>query len=146
MRRFEKQFIKLQEWDIDPVIVFPPVVESLFQSEEEAFISDYRMKKHSFDIPWMVGITSEEGLFRTACKNKFSLKICCNKNSLTAFFNNKKLMDDMIKNWDRLLPIAFNFDYLHTDRQQEIIRELNEFYFENEPFLEFNRDNMTNVS
>lgn len=146
MSRFEKRFIKLQEWDTDPVIVFPPVVETLFQSEEEAFISDYCMKKHSFDIPWMVGISSEEGLFKIARKNKFSMEICCLKNSLTAFFNNKKLMDDMIKNWDRLLPIVFNSDYLHADRQQQIIRELNEFYFQNEPFLESNRDNMTNVS
>lgn len=59
-------FHKKKEWDLDPAITFPPVVENLYQSEEEAFIADYQMKKHSFDIPWLVGITSDEGVFRTA--------------------------------------------------------------------------------
>lgn len=51
---------------------FPPVVEG-FQTEEEAFISSFRYNKHSFDIPWMVGMTSDEGLVKTAGgkKNKF---------------------------------------------------------------------------
>lgn len=44
---------------------FPPVVES-FPSEEEAFLSSYRYNKHSFDIPWMVGMTSDEGLLKLA--------------------------------------------------------------------------------
>lgn len=52
---------------------FPPVVEG-FQTEEEAFISSFRYNKHSFDIPWMVGMTSDEGLVKTAGgkKNKFN--------------------------------------------------------------------------
>jgi hypothetical protein len=33
--------------------------------EEEPFISDLRFKKHSFDIPWLTGITSEEGIFKS---------------------------------------------------------------------------------
>lgn len=48
------------------MIPFPPVVESLYQSEEEAFISEFKFKKHSFDIPWLVGVTSDEGLIKTA--------------------------------------------------------------------------------
>lgn len=51
----------------------------------------------------------------------------------------------MIKNWDRLLPIALYYDHLYEDEQKEISRELNEFYFNNEPFLDSNRDNMTHV-
>lgn len=54
-------------------------------------------------------------------------------------------MDDMIKNWDRLLPIALYYDHLYEDEQKEISREINEFYFNNEPFLDSNRENMTNV-
>jgi hypothetical protein len=38
----------------------------MYQNEEEPFIADYRFKKHSFDIPWMVGITSDEGLIMNA--------------------------------------------------------------------------------
>lgn len=54
-------------------------------------------------------------------------------------------MDDMIKNWDRLLPIAFYYDHLHPDNQKQISQELNDFYFNNEPFLDSNRDNLTKV-
>jgi hypothetical protein len=53
------------------VIAFQPVVE-LSELEEEPFIMDYRFKKVSLDIPWMVGITSEEGLLKSACE--FNLK------------------------------------------------------------------------
>lgn len=56
----------LKEFDIDPVVPFPPVVENVFQSEEEAFIPSFRFNKHSLDIPWLVGITSDEGLLRTS--------------------------------------------------------------------------------
>lgn len=52
----------------DPVTPFPPVAESLYQSEEEAFISDFRYNKHSLDIPWMVGLNSDDGLIKTAGK------------------------------------------------------------------------------
>ena len=54
-----------QEWDNDPLIVFPPVVEEA-ELEEEPFIMDLRYKKHSLDVPWLVGMTSEEGLIKTA--------------------------------------------------------------------------------
>lgn len=63
---------------------------------------------------------------------------------LAAFFNNKKLMDDMIKNWDRLLPITFLYDHLYENEQKKISDELNEFYFNNEPFYE-NPENLTKV-
>lgn len=54
-------------------------------------------------------------------------------------------MDDMKKNWNRLLPIAFGYDHLYDKEQKEITRELNEFYFNNEPLSDANRDNLTNV-
>lgn len=63
---------------------------------------------------------------------------------LAAFFNNKKLMDDVIKNWDRLLPITFYYDHLYENEQKKISDALNEFYFNNEPFHE-NPENLTKV-
>lgn len=36
--------------------------------EEERFIVDLNFNKRSFNIPWMVGINSEEMLFKTAGK------------------------------------------------------------------------------
>ncbi|CRK89381.1 CLUMA_CG003135, isoform A [Clunio marinus] len=125
-KKITEAMFEFYEWDNDPVVPFPPVVERI--SEEEGFISDYRFNKHSFDIPWITGITSDEGLFKTS-----------------AFFNNKKLMDDMKKNWDRLLPITFYYDHFYADEQRKISEELNEFYFNNEPFFESNRENLTNL-
>lgn len=60
-----------------------------------------------------------------------------------AIFNNKKLMDDLVKNWDQQLPITFYYDHLYADQQKQITEQLNEFYFQNEPFLDSNRDNLT---
>lgn len=54
-------------------------------------------------------------------------------------------MDDMIKHWDRLLPFALYYDHLDDEDQKRISQQLNEFYFNNEPFLDTNRDNMTKV-
>lgn len=55
-------------------------------------------------------------------------------------------MDDFTKNWDQLLPITFYYDHLYADQQKKITEQLNEFYFQNEPFSETNRDNLTKVS
>lgn len=55
-------------------------------------------------------------------------------------------MDDMIKNWDRLLPLTFYYDHLYAEEQKQISQALNEFYFNNEPpNLDEHRDNLTNV-
>lgn len=60
--------MSLKEWDNDPVIPFPPVLENFLDAEEEAFMPHFRYSKHSFDIPWLVGLTSEEGLLKTSGK------------------------------------------------------------------------------
>lgn len=65
-KRITQAVWEFYEWDIDPVVVFPPVVENAFQQEEEAFISSYTFSKHSLDIPWLVGLQSEEGLLKTS--------------------------------------------------------------------------------
>lgn len=50
------------------MIPFPPVVEDFQTQEEEPFIADLKLKKHSFDIPWITGMTSEEGIYKTIRK------------------------------------------------------------------------------
>lgn len=47
------------------MVTFPPVIED-FHQEEESFISSRHYNKHAFDIPWMIGLTSEEGLLKSA--------------------------------------------------------------------------------
>lgn len=49
---------------------FPIVVES-FESDEEAFIAERNIDDlflNSIEIPWLVGINSEEGILSVACK------------------------------------------------------------------------------
>lgn len=51
-------------------VSFPVVIES-FESDEEAFISErnfYDLFENSVEIPWLLGINSEEGLLRMAGK------------------------------------------------------------------------------
>lgn len=117
------------EWDTDPVIPFPPVVED-FHQEDEAFISSLHYSKHAFDIPWMVGFTSEEGLIKSA-----------------SFFNknNKKLTDDLINNWENILPITFYYDHLPDSDQKEITSKISEYYMNNEPLDYSKRQNFTNM-
>lgn len=54
-------------------------------------------------------------------------------------------MNDMVANWDRLLPLTFYYDHLYADDQKRITEQLNEFYFSSEPISEASRENLTNV-
>ena len=50
------------------MIPFPPVVEPF---SKEAFITEqprFKTDPHGLDIPWMTGITSEEGAMKSARK------------------------------------------------------------------------------
>lgn len=54
-------------------------------------------------------------------------------------------MDDLIKNWNQALPLSLYYDHLPDKMQTEITKKLEEFYFNNEPFLDSNRNNLTHV-
>lgn len=69
-----------------------------------------------------------------------------NKKSFAAYFNNKKLMSSLVREWERALPVIFYYDHLYEDQQKEITKAINEFYFNNEPLSESNQDNLTTVS
>ena len=48
------------------MIPFGPIVENWKHEEDEPFITDLEYKTFSLDIPWMLGVMSEEGIFKTA--------------------------------------------------------------------------------
>lgn len=51
------------------MIPFPPVIEK--KTVKDAFITEeprYKVDPHGLDIPWMTGITSEEGAMKSARK------------------------------------------------------------------------------
>ncbi|KAG5668733.1 hypothetical protein PVAND_016660 [Polypedilum vanderplanki] len=114
------------EWDNDPIITFQPVVEES-ELEEEPFIMDLRYKKFSLDIPWMVGITSEEGLFKSA-----------------SIFNSQEKTNDLIKNWEKILPATLFYEHLHEDEILELNVKIYDFYFKEE-FLGNSKGNLTNM-
>lgn len=62
---------EMYTWDNDPVVLFHPVIED-FSSNEEPFISERSFATHSVNIPWLVGMASEEGLLKTAGKHSFN--------------------------------------------------------------------------
>lgn len=59
------------------MVTFPPVVEEINLEDEEPFLVDLRYRKHAHDIPWLTGITSEEGIFRSI--REFLFNFYCNK-------------------------------------------------------------------
>lgn len=104
------------------------MVEDFAIEEEEPFITDLRFKKHSFDIPWLTGITSQEGLLKTV--------------SILSKDKKKKLIT---REWEKLLPLSFYYDHLHEDNILEINVKIYDFYFKDK-FMDIEDDStLTNV-
>lgn len=64
-----------KEWDIDPIVPFPPVVEPDLPG---AFITEHPRdvnQPHGLSIPWMTGMNSGEGVLRSARKFSFDLQM-----------------------------------------------------------------------
>lgn len=121
-------FYDFFEWDTDPMVPFPPVIEP---EHDGAFITeDPRFKKnmHGNDIPWMTGITSEEGAMKSA-----------------PMIHNFELTNDLLKNWDRALPISLFYDHHSELKQKEITAKINEFYFKNQKLNLKTQQNLTNL-
>lgn len=121
-------FYDFFEWDTDPMVPFPPVVES---DHEEAFISEApRFKKnlHGNKIPWLTGVTSEEGAMKSA-----------------PLIHNFELTNDLLKNWNRALPISLYYDHHSHAKQHEITSKINEFYFSNQKLTTSTQQNLTNL-
>lgn len=60
--------MSFQRWDTDPMIPFPPVVEPNLPG---AFISEHPRDvktPHAISIPWMGGLTADEGAMKSARK------------------------------------------------------------------------------
>lgn len=63
----------IQEWDTDPMIPFPPVVEPDLPG---AFITKHprdEHEPHSKSIPFMTGLTYDEGVMKSAREYRIPL-------------------------------------------------------------------------
>lgn len=100
------------EWDIEPLMVFAPVVED---DTEGSFLPDNPLNilksgKYA-NVPWITGVNSAEGALRVASIHK-----------------NKKLLRELDENFNRIMAITF----ISKDPQFEhIAKRIRKFYFGN---------------
>lgn len=129
---------------------FPIVVES-FESDEEAFIAERNFDDlflNSIEIPWLLGINSEEGILSMACKIVSIFYFSFLYNSfLKAMLRNELSMNNLIATWNRVLPSTFDYSHLNQDDQEEVTKRINSFYFGNEttPTNQMDRNHLIHV-
>lgn len=99
-------------WDYDPVILFPPVVED-FESSEEKFIETRKYSENS--VPWLTGMNSEEMLLK-----------------LAAILGNSSFYNELMEKFNEILPFTFAYHDLDLNKQEEVTKALNNFYFKSE--------------
>lgn len=110
------------------MVPFPPVVED---DHEEAFLTEnprFKTDMHGNDVPWMTGITSEEGAMKSA-----------------PLIYNSELTTDLLKNWIRALPISLYYHHHAPEKQEEFTRKIDDFYFKNQKLTLTTQQNLTNL-
>lgn len=116
------------EWDTDPMIPFPPVVEPPSSS---AFLSVHPRNvdiPHSISIPIIVGITSDEGALKSAP------------------LLNLGIGDEFREKFKDVLPIILYYDHHPEEIRDEITKKINEFYFnEKHDWSKENHQDLTNL-
>jgi carboxylesterase type B len=121
-------FYEYFKWDTDPMVPFPPVVEhehdGAFITVNPRFVSDM----HGNDVPLMTGVTTEEGVLKTG-----------------ALIYDSDLTADLLKNWERALPVSLYYDHHDQRKQEAITRQVDEFYFNNQRLTLDTQKNLTDL-
>lgn len=117
-------------WDFDPMIPFPPVIEP---AHEGAFLTvlprETPQAPHGQELPLMIGVTSEEGLLKTA-----------------ALLNLPDLMEEFKTRFGQLLPVVLNYDHHDEQTQQQITQHIERFYFKaGHNYNKSNHQNLTDL-
>ncbi|KAL5279762.1 CES5A.2 family protein, partial [Megaselia abdita] len=107
------RFNEFFEWDIYPMIPFQPVVEV---EHPEAFLTENPKETglRSLDIPVLTGCNSGEGIIMSSF-----------------LLNNQEVMGELKSQVNKLFPIIFNYDHWSQDKQEEITKAIEGFYFKN---------------
>ncbi|KAH8290099.1 hypothetical protein KR044_013383 [Drosophila immigrans] len=114
-------------WDFDPMIPFPPVIEP---QHADAFLTQLPREAaapHGQQLPLMLGVTSEEGLLKTA-----------------ALLNLPQLMSEFKARFGQLLPVVLNYDHHEPETQQQLTERIEQFYFQQGH--NYNKDNHQNLT
>ncbi|KAF5307862.1 hypothetical protein FQR65_LT06594 [Abscondita terminalis] len=99
------------EWDTDPMIPFKPVIEP---DLDGAFLIEHPSETiksgRAAQVPWMTGITTEDGVLRAA-----------------AIFGNQHLMHELDEDFNKILPVSLFYKGTCSD-QNYVSNKLREFY------------------
>ncbi|CAL8075222.1 unnamed protein product [Orchesella dallaii] len=129
--------IKLTKWHIDPLVQYPPTIETLRegQSESDVFLMEdplVLLQEGRFNrVPYVIGITEEEGLlFHSA----YVLK-------------NAELQRNMNEDWNYVAPITLYYDkrYIPEEERNQISRTIRGFYFGGRKVEPNSATNLTNL-
>ncbi|KAL1129043.1 hypothetical protein AAG570_013575, partial [Ranatra chinensis] len=111
-------------WDLEPIVIFGPVVEI---PTRNSFITVHPFKTRSTHLPWMTGISSGEGLLRTA---RFIIK----PDSYANFSNN----------FNEMAPIMLLFN--NTSKNPRNVSEsIRNYYFGSNTITESSIKNLTDM-
>ncbi|XP_031345677.1 venom carboxylesterase-6-like isoform X2 [Photinus pyralis] len=116
------------EWDIDPMIPFPPVIEPKLPG---AFLTGHPTKiiqsGKSAQVPWITGLNTEDGALRAP-----------------GIFGNAHLMEDLDKNFHKILPISLFYKEACTSSDY-ISNQLRKFYLGNKKVDNSSRQAITDL-
>lgn len=107
-----RAFYDYFEWDTDPMVPFPPVVEPDLPG---AFITVHPRdlgKPHGLSIPWMTGLTTDEGAMKSA-----------------PIINLPELYKDFNENFEKALPISLYYNHHDKSVQKSLTDQINQYYF-----------------
>ena len=121
---------------------FTVVVEP--RSVPDAFLLENPWKQDVVNgVPWFTGINSDEGCLRAASEYRYSqwsymcfiavtFRLFCFH---LGFLRSPELLDDLNRNYDRFLPVAFYYgDWVGSAYASTITASIKQFYFGNEDF------------
>ncbi|KAM8719542.1 hypothetical protein ACLKA7_005733 [Drosophila subpalustris] len=116
-------------WDFDPMIPFPPVVEPVHEGAFLTSLPREASAPYGQELPLMIGVTSEEGLLKTA-----------------ALLNLPQLMAEFKARFEQLLPVVLYYDHHTAQAQQRITQHIESFYFKaGHNYNKSNHQNLTDL-
>lgn len=107
----------MYDWHNDPMVTFGPVFDGDFLTNDM-----YEMKHYwGMDVKTVIGFNNDAGAFKWI-----------------TLLNDKNLMQEMIMNFDNVMPYMFYYYHLDKVNQNKITMMLKNFYFKN---VDFNTNN-----
>ncbi|CAG7836696.1 unnamed protein product [Allacma fusca] len=121
---------RLSQWNNHPVSPFAPSVERSFDDNDKFFTDtpySTQVKKRESDIPWVVGVNEDEGLFEAA-----------------TVLISPQLRSDLNVDWHRIAPISLYFKETALE-PDAVSNQIRAFYFGSSTVDLSSRKNLSNL-